>query len=145
MGAGRLGTSLGLRQGPIGKAGRKVGTARAQQGRAQPSRRRRLAVLRAVETSRIMACFLALRGCARKSLAPGRMVPVTPIGKAIGGLSAVVGLGMVALPAGLLASGFSEQLHERRREFESEVDRIPRSGVISAEEATLRRSATGSG
>jgi voltage-gated potassium channel len=36
------------------------------------------------------------------------MVPVTPLGKVIGGLIAVIGLGMVALPAGLLASGFSE-------------------------------------
>jgi len=108
MDAGRLGTWLGLRAGPMGKTGRKVGTALAQQRRAQPSRRRRLAVLRAVETSRIMACFLALRDRARKSLAPGQMVPVTPLGKVIGGLIAVIGLGMVALPAGLLASGFSE-------------------------------------
>ena len=64
----------------------------------------------------------------------GDMVPVTPLGKVIGGLIAVIGLGMVALPAGLLASGFSEQLHQRRREFEGEVDRILRHGIISAEE-----------
>ena len=64
----------------------------------------------------------------------GDMVPVTPLGKVIGGVIAVIGLGMVALPAGLLASGFSEQLHQRRREFEGEVDRILRHGVISAAE-----------
>jgi voltage-gated potassium channel len=64
----------------------------------------------------------------------GDMVPVTPLGRLLGGLIAVIGLGMVALPAGLLASGFSDQLHQRRREFEGEVDRILRHGVISAEE-----------
>jgi voltage-gated potassium channel len=64
----------------------------------------------------------------------GDMVPVTPLGKVIGGVLGVIGLGMVALPAGLLASGFSEQLHQRRREFEGEIDRILRRGVISPEE-----------
>ena len=64
----------------------------------------------------------------------GDMVPVTPLGKVIGGVIAVIGLGMVALPAGLLASGFSDQLHQRRREFEGEVDRVLSKGVISAEE-----------
>ncbi|HSA81680.1 MAG TPA: ion transporter [Geminicoccaceae bacterium] len=64
----------------------------------------------------------------------GDMVPVTPLGRVIGGVIGVIGLGMVALPAGLLASGFSEQLHQRRRAFEGEVDRVLRNGVISAEE-----------
>jgi voltage-gated potassium channel len=65
----------------------------------------------------------------------GDMVPVTPFGKLVGGFIAVLGIGMVALPAGLLASGFSEQLHQRRREFEAEVHRILSDGVISSEEA----------
>jgi len=64
----------------------------------------------------------------------GDMVPVTPLGKLVGGVIAIVGIGMVALPAGLLASGFSEQLHQRRREFEKEVDRILRVGTITPEE-----------
>jgi voltage-gated potassium channel len=64
----------------------------------------------------------------------GDMVPVTPLGKLVGGLIAIIGIGMVALPAGLLASGFSEQLHQRRREFEKEVDRVLRSGTITPEE-----------
>jgi voltage-gated potassium channel len=65
----------------------------------------------------------------------GDMVPVTAFGKVVGGFIAVIGLGMVALPAGLLASGFSEQLHQRRQAFEIEVHRILSDGVISAEEA----------
>jgi voltage-gated potassium channel len=64
----------------------------------------------------------------------GDMVPVTTLGKVIGGVIAVIGLGMVALPAGLLAAGFSEQLHQRKRAFENEVRRVLRDGVISADE-----------
>lgn len=65
----------------------------------------------------------------------GDMVPVTPFGKLIGGVIAVIGLGMVALPAGLLAAGFSEQLHQRKRAFEDEVSRMLSDGVISAGES----------
>ncbi len=64
----------------------------------------------------------------------GDMVPITPLGRLLGGLIAVIGLGMVALPAGLLASGFSEQLHHRRREFEGEIERVLANGAISAAE-----------
>lgn len=65
----------------------------------------------------------------------GDMVPVTVIGKLLGGVIAVIGLGMVALPAGLLAAGFSEQLHLRKRAFESEVHRMLKDGILSAEES----------
>ncbi len=64
----------------------------------------------------------------------GDMVPVTPFGKLVGGVIAVIGLGMVALPAGLLASGFSEQLHQRRQEFEAAVSRTLARGAITPEE-----------
>jgi hypothetical protein len=64
----------------------------------------------------------------------GDVVPVTPLGKVLAGVIGVIGIGMVALPAGLLASGFSDQLHERRREFEQAVGRILASGTISADE-----------
>lgn len=64
----------------------------------------------------------------------GDVVPITPWGKVVGGLIGVIGIGMVALPAGLLASGFSEQLHQRRREFEAAVDEILAHGIITADE-----------
>jgi voltage-gated potassium channel len=64
----------------------------------------------------------------------GDMVPVTPLGRVVGGVIAIIGLGMVALPAGLLASGFSEQLHQRRQEFEAAVSRTLARGAITPEE-----------
>ena len=70
----------------------------------------------------------------------GDVVPVTALGKVLAGVIGVIGIGMVALPAGLLASGFSAQLHERRREFEQAVGRILASGTISVEEGDELRS-----
>jgi voltage-gated potassium channel len=64
----------------------------------------------------------------------GDVVPVTPLGKVLSAIIGIIGIGMVALPAGLLASGFSQLLHERREEFEAAVDRILAKGVISAAE-----------
>ncbi|HEY6231922.1 MAG TPA: ion transporter [Pyrinomonadaceae bacterium] len=44
----------------------------------------------------------------------GDIYPVTPLGKIIGGIIAFLGIGLFALPAGILASGFSEELQKRR-------------------------------
>ena len=44
----------------------------------------------------------------------GDVVPVTVWGKIFGGVITVIGVGMVALPAGIIASGFSEHLREQR-------------------------------
>jgi voltage-gated potassium channel len=46
----------------------------------------------------------------------GDIYPVTPLGKVIGGLIAFMGIGLFALPAGILASGFSEEVHKRREQ-----------------------------
>ena len=61
----------------------------------------------------------------------GDVVPITPFGKVIGGIIAVIGIGMVALPAGLLAAAFSEQLHQRERMFEISVEEKLVDGKIS--------------
>jgi voltage-gated potassium channel len=56
----------------------------------------------------------------------GDVYPVTPLGKAIAGLTAIVGLVMLALPVGLIATAFAEDIH--RREFVvtwSMVARVP--------------------
>ncbi len=43
----------------------------------------------------------------------GDLYPITPLGKFLGSLIAILGVGLVALPAGILASGFSEEMAKR--------------------------------
>lgn len=64
----------------------------------------------------------------------GDVVPVTPFGRVIGGGIAVIGIGMVALPAGLLAAAFSEQIHLRDQRFEAEVEHRLVDGRLSKED-----------
>ena len=64
----------------------------------------------------------------------GDVVPVTPFGKIIGGVIAVIGIGMVALPAGLLAAAFSEQIHLRDQRFEAEVEHRLIDGKLSKQD-----------
>jgi voltage-gated potassium channel len=48
----------------------------------------------------------------------GDAYPVTPIGKLLSGMVAVAGIGLIALPAGILAGAFTETM-QRRREKEA--------------------------
>lgn len=43
----------------------------------------------------------------------GDLVPVTTLGKILGGVFAIAGVGLLALPAGILSSGFFEMLHTK--------------------------------
>ncbi|HYI76607.1 MAG TPA: ion transporter [Chryseolinea sp.] len=43
----------------------------------------------------------------------GDIVPITHLGKFLGGLFAIAGVGLLALPAGILSSGFFEMLHTK--------------------------------
>jgi len=45
----------------------------------------------------------------------GDIVPMTTLGKALGGLFAIIGVGLFALPAGILSSGFYEVFREKER------------------------------
>ena len=45
----------------------------------------------------------------------GDVVPLTTLGRIIGGVVMIFGLGMFALPIGIIATGFSQEIH--RREF----------------------------
>jgi voltage-gated potassium channel len=44
----------------------------------------------------------------------GDIYPVTPLGKLFGSVIALIGIGFFALPAGLLAAGFAEEIHRER-------------------------------
>jgi len=43
----------------------------------------------------------------------GDIYPITPLGKILGAITAILGVGMFALPAGILASGFLEEIQRR--------------------------------
>ena len=45
----------------------------------------------------------------------GDIFPITSIGKLLGSISAIFGIGLFALPAGLLASGFSDELEKEKK------------------------------
>jgi voltage-gated potassium channel len=42
----------------------------------------------------------------------GDVVPITPLGKVLGGFIALTGVAILALPTGILSSGFFELLHK---------------------------------
>ncbi|HXG85624.1 MAG TPA: ion transporter [Pyrinomonadaceae bacterium] len=48
----------------------------------------------------------------------GDIYPITPLGKILSGFIAFLGIGMFALPTGILASGFAEEVAKRRRKTE---------------------------
>ena len=43
----------------------------------------------------------------------GDVVPITPLGKCVAGTIAIMGLGMLALPVGIIATSFAEVIHRR--------------------------------
>lgn len=45
----------------------------------------------------------------------GDVVPETALGRALGGVTAILGIGLFALPAGILGSGFVDELRNRGR------------------------------
>lgn len=70
----------------------------------------------------------------------GDMVPITLGGRIMGGITAVIGIGLIALPAGVLASGFLDELQRRREAYTDSVEHALADGVISpAERRMLNR------
>lgn len=55
----------------------------------------------------------------------GDIVPVTELGKFLGGIFAIAGVALLALPAGVLSSGFFELLHNDRKK---RLTRCPHCG-----------------
>jgi len=64
----------------------------------------------------------------------GDVVPHTLIGRLCASVIGIISVGMVALPAGILASGFNEALHQRRRKYEQLIDDVLEDGVIDSNE-----------
>lgn len=64
----------------------------------------------------------------------GDVTPITAGGKIFGAMITVVGLGMVALPTGILASGFAQQLRMRSAEYQARAEEAWDDGELSEEE-----------
>ena len=65
----------------------------------------------------------------------GDVVPVTTLGKILGGFISLIGIGMVAFPAGILAAGFAEQIRRSRRLYRERVDEAMAEGRVSEDTA----------
>lgn len=66
----------------------------------------------------------------------GDITPITAIGKLLGGITAVFGFALFAVPAGILASGFSEEMQQARKDknSSSQKDACPHCGKSLQEE-----------
>ena len=64
----------------------------------------------------------------------GDIVPATSLGKILTAILAIISVGMVALPAGILASGFNSALHHRHEQVEKRIEDALADGVVSAQE-----------
>jgi hypothetical protein len=69
------------------------------------------------------------------SVGYGDISPVTPIGQAFTMVLAILGIGIVALPAGILGSAFSDQLHQQREQMLKAVEDAFADGVLTEAEA----------
>ena len=67
----------------------------------------------------------------------GDVSPVTPLGKLLGGLVAILGVCTVALLTGILASSFSVQMVRRKREFQEQVTAALSDGVLTDAELSF--------
>ena len=64
----------------------------------------------------------------------GDVYPVTTIGKLFAAVIMVAGVGLVALPTGILASGFSDNLHRGREKLTQELSDALSDGIIDENE-----------
>lgn len=71
----------------------------------------------------------------------GDVTPITVVGRMIGVVIMILGIGLVALPAGMLASRFSEELHHRREEYRRRVDLALQDGQLDDDEMTSLKAA----
>lgn len=65
----------------------------------------------------------------------GDLTPITPLGKLFASMVTVVGIGIVALPTSIMASGFAQVSDRRRRRLQSEAEIAFEDGYFSADEA----------
>lgn len=64
----------------------------------------------------------------------GDVVPITILGKMFAGFIGLIGIGMIALPAAILASGFAENIRNRKQEYNQYVQGFLKDGIIDEHE-----------
>ncbi len=64
----------------------------------------------------------------------GDVTPITVGGKVFGAMITVVGIGMVALPTSILASGYTQQLNISTSRYQDKADAALDDGILSEEE-----------
>lgn len=67
----------------------------------------------------------------------GDISPITPIGKLISAITALLGVSTVAMLTGIVTSSFASQVARRRAIFEKELQKAYEDGVVSEEEDLL--------
>jgi voltage-gated potassium channel len=60
----------------------------------------------------------------------GDVIPVTSAGKVLGIFITILGVGMAALPAGIIASGFNREVHRRRETYRTLVRNALSDGAL---------------
>jgi len=64
----------------------------------------------------------------------GDVTPMTPLGKLFGAIVTVIGIGMAAMPAGILANGLAKQFEKRNQELKAQYRKALADGVIDESE-----------
>lgn len=68
------------------------------------------------------------------SVGYGDVVPITPIGRAVTVVLALLGIGIFAVPAAVLATAFNDQLRREREALHNELFKMLEDGVIDESE-----------
>jgi voltage-gated potassium channel len=68
------------------------------------------------------------------SVGYGDIYPVTPVGQFLTMLITIIGLGLVALPTGILASGFTEKMRQQTEEYKQLLEEKVSDGTLTQKE-----------
>ena len=64
----------------------------------------------------------------------GDVTPVTGMGKFFGAIIAIIGIGVVALPSGILASAFTEHTKRNQKKYEDQLKLMLSDNIIDDKE-----------
>lgn len=68
------------------------------------------------------------------SVGYGDISPITPMGRMMTVVMALLGIGIFAIPASILSSGFMQELQSQRQQLENQLSGMLEDGVLSDEE-----------